>query len=150
MASAIHWSYSQQKDQLTEETRLTNASPKMNPEKRTLLPKVAFTSFVSRYKPPKIDEGFEDIMRVDFQVSHTPHTSLASFLVIPMQYRKRILTGVQPEAQRKRATESSMEPLLDLGFFLAAVHNACKGTSAPDGLRMSTCPLHSPWSVSRR
>ncbi|KAK0256084.1 DNA kinase/phosphatase Pnk1 [Friedmanniomyces endolithicus] len=42
----------------------------MNPEKRTLLPKVAFTGFASRYRAPKIEEGFQDITTVDFKVSH--------------------------------------------------------------------------------
>lgn len=40
----------------------------MNPEHRTLLPKIAFTGFVSRYQEPKLEEGFEDITRVDFKV----------------------------------------------------------------------------------
>ncbi|WPH01075.1 putative HAD-superfamily hydrolase,subfamily IIIA, polynucleotide kinase 3 phosphatase [Acrodontium crateriforme] len=38
----------------------------MNPESRTLLPKMAFTGFTARYREPKIEEGFEDITRVDF------------------------------------------------------------------------------------
>ena len=40
-----------------------------NPENRTILPKLAFTSFASRYCPPKLEEGFKDITEVDFQVS---------------------------------------------------------------------------------
>jgi bifunctional polynucleotide phosphatase/kinase len=40
----------------------------MNPEKRTLLPKMAFSSFASRYRPPRIEEGFQDITTVDFKV----------------------------------------------------------------------------------
>ncbi|KAK3074794.1 DNA kinase/phosphatase Pnk1 [Teratosphaeriaceae sp. CCFEE 6253] len=39
----------------------------MNPEKRDLLPKVAFTGFASRYREPKLEEGFEDITRIDFK-----------------------------------------------------------------------------------
>ncbi len=46
----------------------------MNPEKRTLLPKVAFTGFASRYQEPKIEEGFQDITTVDFGVSHLIRT----------------------------------------------------------------------------
>ena len=34
-----------------------------------MLPKLAFTSFASRYRPPKLEEGFQDITEVDFQVS---------------------------------------------------------------------------------
>ena len=40
----------------------------MNPEKRALLPNIAFTSFNSKYKPPTLDEGFKDITEVKFQV----------------------------------------------------------------------------------
>ena len=40
----------------------------MNPEKRTLLPKMAFTGFAARYREPKVEEGFQDITKVDFKV----------------------------------------------------------------------------------
>ena len=39
-----------------------------NPEKRTILPHSAFASFAARYKEPKIDEGFQDIIQIAFQV----------------------------------------------------------------------------------
>ncbi|RPA97951.1 PNK3P-domain-containing protein [Choiromyces venosus 120613-1] len=39
----------------------------VNPEKRTLLPKIAFTSFTSRFAEPRIDEGFQDMTKVEFQ-----------------------------------------------------------------------------------
>ncbi|KAG9245038.1 bifunctional polynucleotide phosphatase/kinase [Calycina marina] len=42
-------------------------NPAMNPEKRTMLPSMAFNSFKSRYEPPKPSEGFEDITEVNFQ-----------------------------------------------------------------------------------
>ena len=41
----------------------------MNPEKRTMLPKVAFTGFAARYREPKAEEGFQDITKVHFKVS---------------------------------------------------------------------------------
>lgn len=41
----------------------------MNPEKRTLLPSVAFRGFASRYQAPKLSEGFQDISVIPFQVS---------------------------------------------------------------------------------
>lgn len=44
--------------------RSLNAS--FNPETRTGLPKIAFTGFKSRYKPPQLKEGFQDITEVDF------------------------------------------------------------------------------------
>ncbi len=40
----------------------------MNPEKRTLLPSLAFRSFTSRYKRPQLSEGFQDITEVAFKV----------------------------------------------------------------------------------
>ncbi|EPE36814.1 HAD-like protein [Glarea lozoyensis ATCC 20868] len=39
----------------------------MNPEKRSMLPSVAFRGYSSRYQPPKIAEGFEDITEVSFK-----------------------------------------------------------------------------------
>ncbi|RMZ77376.1 hypothetical protein DV737_g4399, partial [Chaetothyriales sp. CBS 132003] len=47
-------------------------SPLMNPEGRTLLPGIAFRSFLQRFQHPKIDEGFEDITAVDFDFKGTP------------------------------------------------------------------------------
>lgn len=38
----------------------------LNPEARELLPKAAFTSFTSRFQPPKLSEGFQDIVEVPF------------------------------------------------------------------------------------
>jgi hypothetical protein len=40
----------------------------MNPESRTILPKMAFTGFASRYREPTLDEGFDDITKVNFKV----------------------------------------------------------------------------------
>ncbi|RDL37783.1 HAD-like protein [Venustampulla echinocandica] len=40
----------------------------MNPEKRSILSSVAFRSFTSRYQPPKLSEGFEDIIEIAFKV----------------------------------------------------------------------------------
>lgn len=40
----------------------------MNPEKRIMLPKMAFTGFASRYREPRVEEGFQDITKVDFKV----------------------------------------------------------------------------------
>ncbi|TGO43984.1 hypothetical protein BCON_0675g00010 [Botryotinia convoluta] len=39
----------------------------MNPEKRKILPKLAFTSFNSRYQRPELIEGFQDITEVPFK-----------------------------------------------------------------------------------
>ncbi|RMZ90267.1 hypothetical protein DV736_g2499, partial [Chaetothyriales sp. CBS 134916] len=44
----------------------------MNPEGRTMLPGIAFRSFLQRFQEPKIEEGFEDITVVDFDFKGTP------------------------------------------------------------------------------
>lgn len=45
-----------------------------NPEKRSLLPHSAFSSFLARFSEPKKAEGFEDVTSIEFQVSviHLP------------------------------------------------------------------------------
>lgn len=44
----------------------TDQSLQMNPEARAQLPVMAFTGFAARYQPPTIEEGFEDITKIDF------------------------------------------------------------------------------------
>ncbi|PQE13728.1 polynucleotide kinase 3 phosphatase protein [Rutstroemia sp. NJR-2017a BVV2] len=39
----------------------------MNPENRSILPKLAFTGFSSRYQKPEMTEGFQDITEVPFK-----------------------------------------------------------------------------------
>ncbi|KAI9923655.1 hypothetical protein MW887_008477 [Aspergillus wentii] len=43
------------------------ANQALNPESRTLLPGIAFGDFSRRFKEPSLDEGFKDIIRVDFR-----------------------------------------------------------------------------------
>lgn len=43
----------------------------MNPENRAILPKIAFTTFNSKFRKPTLAEGFQDITEVEFQVSLT-------------------------------------------------------------------------------
>jgi len=43
----------------------------MNPEARSMLPAIAFRSFVQRYIAPSIDEGLQDITLVDFHYQGT-------------------------------------------------------------------------------
>ncbi|KAH7261760.1 polynucleotide kinase 3 phosphatase-domain-containing protein [Fusarium tricinctum] len=43
----------------------------LNPESRSVLPKMAFTGFASRFKPPQLKEGFQDITEVQFQFRGT-------------------------------------------------------------------------------
>ncbi|KAJ5894348.1 hypothetical protein N7495_006039 [Penicillium taxi] len=42
------------------------ANKELNPEARTSLPGIAFGDFKRRYSPPTLDEGFEDIISVEF------------------------------------------------------------------------------------
>lgn len=42
-----------------------------NPENRSILPHSAFSSFATRFKEPKAGEGFQDIIKIDFQVPVT-------------------------------------------------------------------------------
>lgn len=34
-----------------------------------MLPKLAFTSFASKFRAPKLEEGFKEIIMIDFEVS---------------------------------------------------------------------------------
>ena len=47
---------------------------KFNPENRSILPHSAFTAFASRFREPKLTEGFQDIIKVEFQVRLDPRT----------------------------------------------------------------------------
>lgn len=40
----------------------------LNPEKRTILPHTAFSAYASRFVEPRLEEGFQDITRIEFQV----------------------------------------------------------------------------------
>ncbi|KAI4172241.1 MAG: hypothetical protein LQ343_003676 [Gyalolechia ehrenbergii] len=44
------------------------AGGEFNPDKRSILPHSAFASFASRFKQPKAEEGFQDLVPVEFQV----------------------------------------------------------------------------------
>lgn len=39
----------------------------MNPEKRTILPGIAFNGYNKKFQPPKIDEGYQDITEIPFK-----------------------------------------------------------------------------------
>jgi len=48
--------------------RALHVGQETNPEKRSLLPRVAFSSFASRYRAPEVSEGFNDMIVIDFRV----------------------------------------------------------------------------------
>ncbi|RMD39303.1 hypothetical protein DV735_g5822, partial [Chaetothyriales sp. CBS 134920] len=56
----------------TAPARLCEHNNVMNPEGRTMLPGIAFRSFLQRLQEPKLDEGFEDITTVDFVFQGSP------------------------------------------------------------------------------
>lgn len=43
----------------------------LNPEARTVLPQLAFSGFGSRFKEPKVKEGFQDVTEVEFKFKGT-------------------------------------------------------------------------------
>jgi len=68
-----------------------------------MLPKVAFTGFLSRYREPKPEEGFQDITKVDFRVGCTAH-----------QYAK-VYASCLPTSS-SRVMRSSGQYGLNIGF----------------------------------
>lgn len=46
------------------------STSKFNPETRSILPHSAFTGFAARFKEPKVKEGFQDVIKVEFQVQN--------------------------------------------------------------------------------
>lgn len=44
------------------------AGDAFNPENRSILPHLAFSSYASRFKKPSMTEGFDDIITLEFQV----------------------------------------------------------------------------------
>ncbi|KAH6637347.1 polynucleotide kinase 3 phosphatase-domain-containing protein [Chaetomium tenue] len=58
--------------QLCEHNAAARAlNEKLNPEARQALPKIAFSGFASRFKEPKIDEGFQEVIPVHFKFRGT-------------------------------------------------------------------------------
>ncbi|KAK8158675.1 polynucleotide kinase 3 phosphatase-domain-containing protein [Phyllosticta citrichinensis] len=47
--------------------RALSASEQLNPEHRSMLPKLAFSSFASRFRAPRLHEGFQDVLDVGFK-----------------------------------------------------------------------------------
>ncbi|SZF03234.1 unnamed protein product [Blumeria hordei] len=43
-------------------------NPTMNPENRMMLPAIAFASFTKRFQSPKMEEGFQDIVEITFNL----------------------------------------------------------------------------------
>jgi bifunctional polynucleotide phosphatase/kinase len=52
--------------------RALNRAAGLNPESRESLPKLAFTGFTARFCEPKVKEGFQDVVEVQFRFRGTP------------------------------------------------------------------------------
>lgn len=46
----------------------SGGGPLMNPEQRTALPDIAFVDYVKRFQAPDLNEGFKEVVKVDFTV----------------------------------------------------------------------------------
>lgn len=79
----------------------TDLQRQMNPESRTMLPKMAFTGFASRYRAPTADEGFEDITKVDFKVRF----AFIAFICRGVRWGSEIL---EPRLRACSSLESSL------------------------------------------
>jgi bifunctional polynucleotide phosphatase/kinase len=63
----IHFTASKELAKHNAAVRSMSGHPEMNPEARENLPELAFNSFNSRYQEPKLEEGFSEIVAVDFR-----------------------------------------------------------------------------------
>ncbi|EPQ61998.1 Bgt-4485-2 [Blumeria graminis f. sp. tritici] len=73
----------------------------MNPENRMMLPAIAFASFTKRYQAPQMEEGFQDIVEINFNVPSIPE----------LNTRSELISFV---ASWVRNGTEDLEPLLDL------------------------------------
>jgi len=71
----------------------TSGCIQMNPEGRTMLPGIAFRSFVQRFTEPTLAEGFQDIFKVDFEVCDS------SYHLIPCSDREIQFKGTPEQRQ---------------------------------------------------
>ena len=55
----------------TREISIANCHAQLNPEARQALPRIAFSGFASRFKEPKTDEGFQEVVPVHFKFRGT-------------------------------------------------------------------------------
>lgn len=60
----------------------------MNPEKRSMLPHSAFSSFASRFREPQLKEGFDEIIRLDFKVSLMSSTIIGMMVASMVSYSR--------------------------------------------------------------
>ena len=102
----------------------------MNPEKRAMLPNVAFTSYGSRFRAPTIDEGFQDILKIDFLVSVALSQALPynlardSMMCAHVSFRARSLQATRNSARCGASTGSEhTASTLSAVAFNSSTHN---------------------------
>jgi len=78
----------------------------MNPEKRIILPGLAFKGFSSRYQQPALSEGFQDITEVEFKVGLSRadsnfRTDLARCSLMGVKWNEKFGLDIGPENSHK-------------------------------------------------
>ena len=66
------------------------SASKFNPEKRSILPHSAFVGFTNRFKEPKVTEGFQDVVKVEFQVRNR----LGDLVLVTMRWANVRFVGI--------------------------------------------------------
>ena len=89
------------------------AGNQFNPEKRAILPHTAFSSFASRFKQPRMEEGFQDVVPVHFNVGR-PGTGSGCKLIY--SYSSKVTmsnarSGVVTGSRQRAHAESHMHCL---------------------------------------
>ncbi|KAL9108652.1 MAG: hypothetical protein Q9227_006598 [Pyrenula ochraceoflavens] len=84
----------------------------MNPEKRAILPPMAFRGFAARYQEPTVKEGFQDIIKVDFKVFITPFAQ--SRRLPHIKNISRTLTNLLAQNLDSQPTDHHMDSLRHL------------------------------------
>lgn len=85
----------------------------MNPEKRAILPSLAFRGFLGKFQPPNVKEGFQDVVTWDFSVSDAVAISNLLWREQSLILLASILTTLIT-VHRYRIRESHLESSLDM------------------------------------
>jgi bifunctional polynucleotide phosphatase/kinase len=67
----FHFTASQELARHNDAVRAISGLSTLNPESRQILPGLAFNSFASRYQEPNTDEGFSEIVPINFSFDGT-------------------------------------------------------------------------------
>ncbi len=112
-----------------------------------MLPSVAFRSFASRFRPPKLDEGFQDVTKLDFKVRELSHVRAAEYL------RARGLNGklTEPSAAFSlKATRNDERPGAVTGSELGEAWCVISGPQKLDSTSQRSISIWSSGAQQRR